>query len=258
MPTRARQKVLRGLLRAEGRREAGLFLVEGRRLVEEALRSGAPLTEILHTAAFAGSAPGRDLLAAARAAGVPAEALPERDLARLSDTTTPQGVVGVVRRRVPDPAAAAAEGLLLALDGVADPGNVGTLVRAADAFAARAILAGPGTADFENPKVLRSAMGSTFHVPCLPVPDLAATLAGLRRGGSFVVAATLAGRDAREIRAPGPRVVLVLGNEARGVSPAVLAQADAAATVVCPGRAESLNVAIAGGVLLALFAGSVR
>jgi TrmH family RNA methyltransferase len=252
--------MLRSLSRADARRAEGLYLVEGRRLVMECILSRAPLVEILVTATFADGAPGRELLAAADAAEVVVESVPEKDLAALADTKTPQGVVGVVRRTRFDHAILdrPGPGLFLALDGVSDPGNVGTLVRAADAFAVRAVIGGPETADFTNPKVLRGAMGSTFHVPCGATDDLPAALRRLRDSGAFVIAATLDGADERSLPPTGSRVALVLGNEARGVSAAARAEAAAAVTIFCPGRAESLNVALAGGILLALLAGAFR
>jgi TrmH family RNA methyltransferase len=260
MPTRARLRLLRSLARADARRAEGLYLVEGRRLVLEALLSRVPLAGVFVTAAFASGAHGPDLLEAAETAGVSVESVPEKDLAALADTKTPQGVVAVVRH-VPSDLSILdrpGPGLFLALDAVADPGNVGTLVRAADAFAVRAVIAGPGTADFTNPKVLRGAMGSTFHLACVSVPDLPAALRRLRGSGAFVAAATLDGADTRELPPLPPRVSLVLGNEAHGVSAAARAEAETAVTVACPGRAESLNVALAGGILLALLSGAAR
>jgi TrmH family RNA methyltransferase len=142
--------------------------------------------------------------------------------------------------------------LVLALDGVSDPGNVGTLVRTADAFDAGAVLASAGTADFFGPKTLRSAMGSTFHVPVLRTPDLPARLRELRRDGALVLAATIDGENLYEVDARVPCVVLVLGSEAHGVSREVREAADRSVTVPCPGRAESLNVAAAGAISLAI------
>ena len=252
MSSKARVNLLSRLKSREARVTEGLYLAEGRRLVGEALDSGAPVREILVTDDFATSPAGSSLLD--RAEGVPVEGIAPRDLRRVADTKTPQGVVALLARREPDPAALEGEGLLLGLDEVADPGNVGTLVRAADAFGARAVIAGPGTADFENPKVLRAAMGSTFHLPLLPVGDLAAVLGDLGEGGTTIVSAVLDGEDVYGLAGIGSRVLVVLGNETRGVSQAVRATTDRAITVPCPGRAESLNVAMAGAVVLSCLA----
>lgn len=253
--TRARLKALAGLRRSAARRREGLYLAEGRLLVGEALVSGAAVEEALATAAFAAEPAGARLLARAGERGIPVHRLSARDLERLSDTKTPQGIVAVVRAREPDRASLDRPGILLILDGVSDPGNTGTLIRAADAFAARGVLAGPGSASPTNPKVLRAAMGSTFHLPVLEIADLPGELEARRAAGERVVAATLDG-EAPVALGPGERLCLVLGNEARGVSPEARARCAGAVTVPCPGRAESLNVALAGGILLALLARS--
>ncbi|MEN8149174.1 MAG: RNA methyltransferase [Planctomycetota bacterium] len=255
MVTRARLALYRSLHRGKVRREEGLSLVEGRRLVAEAIASGAALVAVLVTEEFRSSEEGAGLAAAAEAAGLAAEDVPARELARIAGTKTPQGVVGVIRTSASDEAVLAEPGLFLALDAVSDPGNAGTLIRAADAFAARAVLFGPGCADPWHPKTLRSAMGSSFHLPILAVDDLAARLTGMREAGAVVLAATLDGEDLTAAKIDVSRVVLVLGSEAHGVTPAVRAAADRAVTVPCPGRAESLNVAMAGAIALAHLAG---
>lgn len=254
MASRARWKLLKSLDRASAREREGLYLVEGARLVAEALAAPAPVTELFVTERFAASPAAGPLLDRAERLAIPVERVPERDFDRVAATTTPQGVLAVIRREPPDPAALAPPGLLVALDGVADPGNVGTIVRAADAFGARAVIAGPGTADFENPKVLRAAMGSSFHLALFRVEDLPEALAARREAGFEIVATVLDGED---LYAAGPArrpAVVVFGNEARGVSPEVRAIADRRLTVPCPGRAESLNVAMAAAVVLSRLA----
>jgi len=250
MISKARRKLLASLKRRDARIAQGLYLVEGRLLVLEALRSGAVLEEILVTGRFADSAAGEEVARAAALADVRIEAIAAPDLERLADTRTPQGVLAVVRRVEPSAAPLEAPGVVLVQDGVSDPGNVGTLIRAADAFGANAVLSGPGSADFENMKTLRAAMGSSFHVPLFRADDLPGALGALKADGARIFAATLDGEDPAGIALDGPRVVLVLGNEVRGPSPEVLAVADRRLTIPCPGRAESLNVAMAGSILL--------
>jgi TrmH family RNA methyltransferase len=250
MPTRARLKLLKSLSRRSARAAEGRYVIEGVRLVIEALASGAPIEEVLLAEDLAASPAGRDLADRAGEAGIATEIVAAREIDRIAGTRTPQGVVAVIRHEEPDPAALAGPGLVLVLDAVADPGNVGTLIRAADAFGARAVVAGPGTADFENDKVLRAAMGSTFHVALVREPDPVARLRREREGGLEVWAAVLDGDDLDEVRPRSDRLALVLGSEAHGVSPALAAEADRRVTVRCPGRAESLNVAMAGAVIL--------
>jgi len=251
MVTRSRLALYRSLSRARVRREEGLYLVEGRRLVTEALLSGAPLQTLLVTEEFRSSADGAGLVTLAADASVAVEPIPAKDLARIADTKTPQGVVGIVLFEEADAGTLRPEGLILALDAVADPGNAGTLVRAADAFAVQAVLFGPGCADRANPKTLRAAMGSSFHVPIFRTGDLAARLTALREAGAVVLAATLDGENLYRVKTGAAGTVLVLGSEAHGVSDRVRAVAAREVTVPCPGRAESLNVAMAGAVALA-------
>jgi len=254
MLTRARRKVLGSLGHREARIREGIYLLEGPRSIHEALRSGAPVLEVLLTHALAETPAGRELAQAASDHGATVVTISENDCRLISDTRTPQGAFAVIARAHPGAETLIGDGLVLALDEVADPGNVGTLIRAADAFGCRAVVAGPGSADFENPKVLRAAMGSNFHLPLVTVADLPQVLRRLAGEGTDVFAATLSGADAYLTgESVGSRVCLVLGNEARGVSPDVLAAVQGELTVPCPGRAESLNVAMAGTVLLSIF-----
>jgi RNA methyltransferase, TrmH family len=255
MLTRARLKVLASLHRREVRITEGIYLVDGPRTVGEALASGAGVTDLLLTHAFASSPAGPALTRAAEGRGVPVTLIGEKESVRLSDTRTPQGAFAVLSRVEPDAEILVGDGLFLILDAVADPGNVGTLIRAADAFGCRAVVSGPGSADFENQKVLRAAMGSSFHLSLIRVGDLCSLLSKMTGSGAGILAATLSGADAYEVGASmGRRTGLVLGNEARGVSSEVLAAATAQVTVPCPGRAESLNVAMAGAILLSILA----
>ena len=254
MLSRARRKLLVSLRHREGRIREGIYVLEGPRSIREALEFRAPIRELLLTHAFAESDAGRKLARAAAGREVALTMISENDCRLIADTRTPQGALAVLSRVVPELGALHVDGLILALDHVADPGNVGTLVRAADAFGCRAIVAGPGTADFENAKVLRAAMGSNFHLTLVSVTDLAGALRDLAEQGTEIFAATLSGTDAYQTAVTaGARVCLVLGNEARGVSSEVRKTVSGQVTVPCPGRAESLNVAMAGTVLLSIF-----
>ncbi len=254
MLSRARRKLLVSLGRREGRTREDLYLLEGPRCIAEALKFGAPVRELLLTHALADAAIGRNLAQAAERADATVITISENDCRLIADTRTPQGALAVLARSASGVELLHGEGVILALDQVADPGNVGTLIRSADAFGCRAVVTGSGSADFENQKVLRAAMGSNFHLPLVTVTDLAATLWDLSNAGSDIFAATLSGADAYQTaESAGPRSCLVLGNEARGVSPEVAGAVSREVTVPCPGRAESLNVAMAGTVLLSIF-----
>ena len=250
MLSKARVAQLRSLSRRDARRREGIYLIEGARLVREALASQAAISEVLLTAEAAASPLGVEIAGLAGDLGVDLTDISDKDCRRIADTKSPQGIVALVRRSGPDPDILAGPGLYLALDGVANPGNVGTLLRSADAFGVRAVLGGPGTADFENGKTLRAAMGSGFHVPAVEVDDFPGALRRMKEAGAVLLAAVMDGEDPLGAAAPSDFAVVILGNEAHGVSRRALALADRKVTIPCPGRAESLNVAMAGAFLL--------
>lgn len=229
------------------RDRAGRFLVEGVHLVAEALESGAQVETIV----YAKDRGLPDELGRLAPASVELVATSEKVLMKCTDTLTPQGVFAVVRK----PAHAAADilhrhrSLVIAVDGVQDPGNLGTIIRSADAAGASGILLGRGTVDLYNPKTVRSTMGSLFHLPIAEC-ELGETLRRARAAGVQVAVSTL--DDAVSCyEADFTRDTwIVVGNEARGVSADALREADVRVRIPMPGRAESLNVAMAATVLL--------
>ncbi len=239
--TRARK-----LLRARHRRRAGVFLAEGPHVIEEALAA-----EFVPIEAFVGPdpTPAADLCAQRlHDHGVPLHLLDETDLREVADTTTPQGVVAILPEPPPPNQPFESPGLWLALDAVQDPGNAGTLLRAAEAFGAAGVIVRAGTVDIWSPKTVRSGQGAHFHLPI--VDDDEAPLAELRRCGGEVWVADGAGESVYDTPPRPALCALVLGNEAQGVSESARAVADRAVAVPQSGRTESLNVALAGAVLL--------
>jgi TrmH family RNA methyltransferase len=248
---RSEEKLVLALHRRAQREARQLFLAEGVRVAEAFLEAGVDLRLALTTTSLEDTERGRTL--AARLAGrAELRPVPERLLARLSATEAPQGVLLVGRTPAADPAVLDAAGPVLVLDRVQDPGNVGALVRSAVAFGAAAVLALPGTVDAWNPKAVRAAAGAGFRVPILSMePD--AALAALRSAGRPVLAAEADG-DPPPSGPPGAwtRAALVVGSEGAGIRPALRAAVDAVVAVPTPGPVESLNVAVAAGILLYL------
>jgi len=253
--THAQVADLVALRTPQDRRAAGRCLVEGATLLGEAL--DADLRPAL-------VAVGPDLpeaadavVARAQAAGAPVVALDRRAAARLSDRENAPGLLASVP--LPPPwsgrAPAAGPALLLALCGLQDPGNVGTLLRAARAFGASACLVAAGTADPFGPKVVRASAGAAFRLPVAPAePE---SLAELARAQGLQLAAAVHPRalSAGVPGASGPvvftlpeRCVLLLGHETRGVPPL---PGCVPVTVPHEPVVESLNVAVAGAILLA-------
>ena len=146
----------------------------------------------------------------------------------------------------------------VALDGVSDPGNVGTVVRTAAWFGVAAVLLGKRCADLLNPKTVRATMGGLFHVPVCRNVDLSDALTRLRKRGFTVTVAAADGSPVWLSWAAGPWSVLVLGNEARGVSGRLRGLADKTVAIARTGKGESLNVAVTAGIFLSAAASQSR
>ena len=223
-------------------------MIDGPVLVAEALAAGLDVWEVLVEADAA-----HDLVAAARSAGIPVHTVAHEVLAKAVDTTTPQPIVAVAARPEVDLqvalAAAASGPLVLVLVDVADPGNAGTLLRAAEASGAAAVLFCEGSVDPCNPKCVRASAGALFHLPVSVGGDAVAVLEALSEVGVQRAATVVRGGvpyDQLDLTGP---VALVLGSEAHGLPAALDALVDLRCTIPMVGRSESLNVAMAGSVL---------
>lgn len=223
-------------------------MIEGPTLVREALDAHLSLVDLFVT-------PGADghLVAAAVASGAIVRHVSADVLARSIDTVTSQGVAAVARRPDVDlhaaVAAAAVGPLALVLVDVGDPGNAGTLVRAAESSGASAVLLCGTSVDPWNPKCVRASAGALFHVPVSSGGEPVAVLELLTRAGVPSAATDVHGGiayDRADLRGP---IALVLGNEAHGLPAEVLDAVDLRVTIPIEGRSESLNVAMAGSVL---------
>ncbi len=252
MITRNQSKLIRKL-RTRKRREEGAFLAEGIRLVEELLASDVEVRLVVSSPALAETDRGRRLLELVEQRGLDHADVDERELRQLADTETPQGVlaVGGEPRRslsgfetVPDITSA-----VLVFDRVADPGNLGTLLRTADALGVDWVVALPGTVDHWSPKAVRASAGSIFRVPVSGEAwrDVRAWLH--EREYTILCADPSGERTARGETASG-RFALILGNEPSGISEEVCGDCDRRVAVELPGGMDSLNVAVAGALLL--------
>lgn len=242
------QRLRRLATRRRARDEERVFVVDGPTLVGEALDAGLEVEAVF---VGAGGGPVPPVAARAAAAGVPVHHLAPGVLERVAGTVTPQPVLAVAAR--PDAGAAAlddpAADLVLVLVGVADPGNAGTLLRTAEAAGAGAVVVAGGSVDPFGPKCVRASAGAVFRVPVVAVDDPLAALDRLAaRGVRRLATVVSGGRPYDEVDLTGP-VAVVVGNEAHGLGPAVAGAVDEAVTIPMAGRAESLNVGMAGAVL---------
>lgn len=242
-------KRIRGLQRRKGREREGLFLAEGVRVVEELLQAGVVLPLALVSSSLEDTERGRRLAAALEAA-TEFRRVSDGELSELADTSTTQGVLVVaeIPRASLGAVSPAGASVALVLDGVQDPGNLGTLARSAAAFGCEALLCLPGTVDPWNPKAVRASAGGLFRIPVVQ-SDPGELDEWLGRHGYLVVGADAGGESVEE-RALPQRVALVVGNEGAGLSEAMRERCDRILSVPMRGGTESLNVAVAGGIML--------
>ena len=251
-PSAAEVKGVAKLTKKESRLETGLFLREGPQGLKEALQRPKLIEKIFATEAFNEKYP--DLISRAEASRVTLTIVSDAALKALSDTTTPQGVVAVCQQfhvSLEDVLEAKPK-LIAFLAQIRDPGNAGTVLRAADAAGADAVVFSKGSVDIYNPKVVRSTTGSMFHLPFVVEADIEQSIALLKRSGLQVLAAdvsgsSLAGIDSASLAKP---TVWLFGNEAWGLEPEVASLADTLVQVPIYGAAESLNLATAASVCL--------
>jgi RNA methyltransferase, TrmH family len=238
--TKAEIQRLRDLREKKHREAAGLFVVEGPKVVGELLAAGAELAELYATAEWT-AAPIDD----PRLRGVS-----EAEMARISHYPTPSAVLALGRlRRAELAPGELGGGLTLALDGIQDPGNVGTLLRLADWFGFARVLLSPDSADLFSQKVINASMGSFARVRVLTL-ELAPPLGEAARAGVPVLGCDLEGESVYGL-SPLRDAVVVVGSEGRGPSAVVRAAVTRWITIPRVGGAESLNAAVAAGIVCA-------
>ncbi|HEX3926722.1 MAG TPA: RNA methyltransferase [Gemmatimonadales bacterium] len=243
---------VRDLQRRRGRERRGLALAEGVRLVEEMLGAGVICKGAVAASMLDSTPRGVALRAALTARHVPIEAVSDDIMLELALTEQTQGIIAVYQPRewtLADLSPVPRQPLVI-LDAVQDPGNVGTIARAAHALGAAGMIALAGTADVTNPKAVRAAMGALFRLPCVLADD-ATVLAWLTEHRVELWAAAMDGQAAGDLRAD-TAVALIVGNEGAGVRPSLLAAATRRVSIPIRPDAESLNVATAAGILLYL------
>ena len=215
------------------------YLIEGWHLFEEAVQAGVTIEKIFALESY------RDQLAS-----FPQTVWVSEDiLLDLADSQTPQGIVAVVQKEEVEQADFS-QGKFLFLEDVQDPGNVGTIIRTADAAGFTGVIVSDKSADIYSLKTLRSMQGSHFHLPIYRMSSQA-LLEKAKKDGIPVLATTLS-KDSKDYRdVPHfDQFVLVMGNEGQGISPLMAESADQLVHISMKGKAESLNVAVAAGILI--------
>ena len=218
-------QLLRALQKPKARKENGVFVAESAKMVREAIELG--LCRMLAIES------GREEEYAVMQAA--------------STAKTPQGILCTVA--IPEPPKTLSGRRIVALDGVQDPGNVGTILRTADAAGFDGAILGAGCADLYGAKTLRATMGSVFRVPVMMTDDLPGTLEEMKKRGYAVAATELGGQDFYA-HCPRENAVLVIGSEGQGISQAVRSAATHHLALPMRGGAESLNAAVAAGIMI--------
>lgn len=227
-----------------------MFTAEGVRAVEELVRSGLAIRGVLVAPQLADAPRGAALLGTLRAAAFEVADISASEFSSAAETESPQGVLAIadIPEHTLETLKLSTQARLVVLDGVQDPGNVGTILRTAAALGATAALALPGTVDLWNAKVVRSAMGASFHFPVLHTTWEA--LDSFRQEHAVALWGADAAGAPLDTLHPPPRLALVVGNEGAGLSPDARQRIDILAALPIGSVVESLNVAVATGIFL--------
>lgn len=218
------------------------FIVEGEKRVEELLLTDWK-TEVVYAT--------REWKPATKIKSFPVKEIKESELERISALSAPNKVLAVVhfpscKENIPG------ENNFLLLDEIKDPGNLGTIIRTADWFGIKTVYCSENSVELFNPKTVQSSMGSVFRVKCFYV-SLAEKISELKKNGTKIVGACMDGKNAVEFSFPA-KAALIMGSESHGISAKIEAFLDEKITIPGKGKAESLNVSVATGILLSLIA----
>jgi len=251
MLTQARLKKLLSYQQKKGRRQSHLFLVEGTRLTQEALNSDWRVLELYYSRELNNSENGTKLLKLGREKKVSALEVQEKSIRKMAETETPQGVVAVVEKKRfdLDQFLQQTPEFIIAIENLKDPGNLGTIIRTADALGGDGIFLSSDSVELYNPKVVRGTMGSLFHLPIFYPVQLKEFLSGLKPKFQILASVPSGGANCSELDYSEP-VCLLLGGEAFGLSDQILDLADEKVSIPQLGSAESLNVSVAAGILM--------
>ena len=258
-PLSASNPRIASLRRLSGRRkarlEAGRFVIEGPVPIAELLAAGADLDELYvdldQWAQVDDRSPLRSVVRDADAAGVPVWGLTSSVFASVSDTATPQGALALASRSVvPVRSVADLDGPVLVLVDISDPGNAGTLVRAAEAAGCAGVVFAGSSTDPFGPKAVRAAAGSIVRLPVSEDAEVSTVLDELRSTGRTLVATVVDGGAAPEATDLSVPVAILIGSEAHGLASEVIAACSATITIPMQSAVESINAAMAGAVVL--------
>lgn len=246
-------KRIRQLYQRKYREKYRQYIVEGTRIVHDALQDGAKVEYILFCDAFLHTANGKKLLQILSKKNFKIYHIPDKLFQDISDTQTPQGIMAVLSYQefnLQD-IISNSQGFFILLDRIQDPGNLGTIIRTADAAGASAVLMSKGCADLYNLKTIRATMGSGFHFPIIQgIGDTQEIICQLKENDFKIISTDLtAERYYYQIDYDG-KIAILIGNEANGILPEILEGSDAVVKIPILGKAESLNASIAASIVM--------
>lgn len=247
MLTKNELKYYSSLLHKKYRKKENKFIVEGKRLVDEALASNYECDLIICSTPFFES---NQLFVSNINKEIPVKTIIEKDFKKLSDTISPQGIAAILEIPKTKSDVSINKNLVVALENISDPGNLGTIIRTCDWFGIEHVIISSNSVELYDPKVIRSTMGSIFHLDILVADNLYSTLGLLKQTGSRILCADLNGDNIFDYKII-EKSVLVLSNEAHGPTKELLDISDKIISIPRIGNAESLNVASAGAILIA-------
>ncbi len=259
MISKTKLKYFQSLSQKKVREQERKFLIEGWRTVEDAAAAIDSFDAVIYTEDAALYQQYSHVLSSAKDKSKDVYEVTPREFAAIADTVHAQGIAAVARmfdldlRQEISKCAEHDSALVVVLDQIAEPGNLGAIIRTADWFGTDAIVLSENCVELYNPKVVRSTVGSIFHLPIIETNKLAGTIESLKKSGFTLYGAELNGsKELRSIQS-AKKSAVVIGNEAHGVRPEISSLLDEHVAIPRFGKAESLNAGIATGIILAHF-----
>ncbi|WP_425448189.1 23S rRNA (guanosine(2251)-2'-O)-methyltransferase RlmB [Dethiothermospora halolimnae] len=245
-------KLVKSLHRKRNRWKEEKYFIEGVRAVEETLDKGKNIDFIIFSDGLCEVNGGEDLLTRMEKKGHTIYHTTDKILGEISDTQKPQGIICVLNmeNRSLDSVLKKKDNFLILLDNLQDPGNLGTIIRTADAMGANGVVVTKGCVDIYNPKVIRSTMGSVFHVPIIMADSIDYVINVLRNNNITIIAAGLETTRFCYDEDFSKDFALIIGNEASGITDNVMKMCDSVVKIPMSGDAESLNAAIASAIIM--------
>lgn len=252
MISKTKLKYYSSLLRKKNRKEDKKFIVDGIKIIEEGINSSYPCELVLFTQDFIDD--NSYFFTFLKKKNIPFEIIKEEELIKLSDTENPQGIVAVfqIPSNKPDIYSAQKENLLVYLEKISDPGNLGTIIRTCDWLGIRSIFLSRDCAEIYNPKVIRSTAGSLFHLKLFEDADAAIFFPAAKDNNFKIYCSDIEGTNVYNFE-KSQKSIIIFSNEANGPSSNILKYADEKITIPRLGKAESLNVSSAASIILSEF-----